>query len=50
MLLELISPYIPLLVVGTFWLVAIRPLLRPVRLAPSPVRRTARRSGHRESR
>jgi hypothetical protein len=42
-LFELISPYIPLVVLGAFWLVAIRPLLRDIHMAPSPVTRTGSR-------
>jgi hypothetical protein len=50
MLLEVISPYIPLLVVGVFWLVAIRPLVRPIHVAPSPARPAPRRHGRRPAR
>ncbi len=50
MLLEVISPYIPLVVVGVFWLVAIRPLVRPLYVAPSPVRPVRRRHGRRPTR
>jgi hypothetical protein len=42
-LFELISPYIPLVVLGAFWAVAIRPLVRDVRVAHYPVTRPASR-------
>ena len=37
MMLELLWPYIPVLVIGLFWAVAIRPLLRLTHLSPFAV-------------
>ena len=42
-LFELISPYIPLVVLGAFWAVAIRPLVRDLRVAHYPLTRPAPR-------
>jgi len=42
MLFELLWPYMPVLVIGLFWVVAIRPLLRLTHLSPFAVPRHAR--------
>ena len=43
MMFELLWPYIPVLVVGLFWAVAIRPILRLTHLSPFAVPRHAPR-------
>jgi len=43
MVFELLWPYIPVLVVGLFWAVAIRPILRLTHLSPFAVPRHAPR-------
>jgi hypothetical protein len=41
MFLQLASPYIPVVVLVLFWVVAMRPVLRLIHVSPSRARRTA---------
>jgi hypothetical protein len=44
MILELVWPYIPVVVVSLFWAVAMRPVLRLIHLAPNAAPGRAPRS------